>query len=227
MKWDDLAWWKSKDCTTINAKLDLGRHTPERELIYASMDECPLDKVKVVICGQDPYPGTYYSTRDGKEYPYAMGLSFSIPTDASHTPTLQNFFAEYVSDLHYLTPFSGCLTPWTKEGILLWNVYLSCQNGVTLSHRWEEWELLTREVFEVVSKQGAVFILLGAIPRQFKEYISTEDSYIIEAPHPMADRYQKKDWTRPKSTFSGSRIFTRANAYLCDMKMGKIDWKLP
>lgn len=232
--WDDLEWWSSTDAKSVEAKLK-GHIRPERELIYASMDECPLDKVKVVLCGQDPYPGTYYSRIDGKEYPYAMGLSFSIPSDSQLTHTLQNFFGEYVTDLHYPNSHCGNLTSWCKEGVLLWNVYLSCQSGQTLSHRWPEWESLTREVFEIVSKQGAVFILLGAVPRQFSKYISTEDSFIIEAPHPMADVYNRNPPTGHKrkrkykgaGTFRGSRIFTRTNDYLCSMGMSKIDWRLP
>jgi uracil-DNA glycosylase len=222
--WDSLSWWSSKDADTVKTRLDKGDHRPDRELVFAAMDECPLDKVKVVFCGQDPYPGEY---ERGK--PYATGLSFSIPSDAPLlTPTLSCLFSEYISDLHYPTPTTGDLTPWAKQGVMLWNVYLSCHNGVSLSHRWTEWESLTKEVFEVVSKQGAVFILLGAIPRQFKQYVSMEDSYIVEAAYPMADVYASSAGVNKKRTlFKGSRIFTKTNDLLCSLKMDQIDWRLP
>jgi len=220
MTWDNLSWWDSTHSISAFKKLEEGKHRPDRDLIFAAMDECPLDKVKVVLCGQDPYPGV-----DTEGNPYATGLSFSIPAGSLFTPTLSSLFLEYTSDLHYPTPTSGDLTPWAKEGVLLWNIYLSCQNSRSLSHRWLEWEELTKEVFDVTSKRGSVFILLGAVPRQFKEYISEEDSFILEAPHPMSDVYPKRKGI-PRSSFKGSRIFTKCNDLLCNMKLGAIDWRL-
>jgi uracil-DNA glycosylase len=131
-------------------------------------------------------------------------------------------FKEYTSDLHYPSPSKGDLMPWCKQGVLLWNVIPSCTRGKSLSHRWGEWEYLTKEILERLSERSVVFVALGAVAREHLRYVKRDECPVVEASHPSprGNKYGR-------IPFLGSRIFTTTNAHLCDIGEQPVDWRLP
>lgn len=127
---------------------------PSGPYIFRAFNECPFDKVKVVILGQDPYhtPGV------------ANGLSFSANPDKKVPPSLQNIYKELHSDLNIPIPTNPDLLHWAKQGVLLLNATLTVRKGEAGSHQGKGWEEFTNNVIEIISKQkeNVVFILWGA-----------------------------------------------------------------
>jgi uracil-DNA glycosylase len=215
--WPQLNFWKSGEWQVVEERLhDLEKqrlpYNPGRDRLFAALDEVPFDDVRIAIIGQDPYPQSKFAT----------GVAFSIPADLKEYPSsLVNIFTEYSNDLHYNYPTSGDLTEWCARGVLLWNAVPSCLTGKPASHRWLEWEFLTKEIVEKLNEKGIVFIFLGAIAREFKKY--TDDrSKVIEASHPSPLGVLSK-----RTPFFGSRIFTTANTLLVEQGLEPIDWRLP
>jgi len=215
--WPQLNFWKSGEWQVVEERLhDLEKqripYNPGRERLFAALNEVPFDDVRVAIIGQDPYPQSKFAT----------GVAFSIPPDLKEYPSsLVNIFTEYANDLHYPYPTTGDLTRWCGAGVLLWNSIPSCLTSKPASHRWSEWEFLTKEIVENLNEKGIVFIFLGAIAREFKKY--TDDrSKVIEASHPSPLGVLSK-----KTPFFGSRIFTTANTLLVEQGLEPIDWRLP
>jgi len=170
----------------------------------------PLDAVRVLIVGQDPYPTPGHP----------VGLSFSVAPPVRPLPrSLQNIYRELVADLGVPAPTSGDLTPWTQRGVLLLNRVLTVAPGDSGSHRGKGWEQVTDEAIKALVARGGPLVailwgrdaqglrpLLGPVPR-------------IESVHPSpmsADR-----------GFFGSRPFSRANALLEEQGAEPIDWTLP
>lgn len=215
MSWDDLSFWDSGEWQVIEEYLDyLDKnkflYNPKREKLFAALDLVDYEDVKVVIVGQDPYPKAKHAT----------GLAFSIPNGEKEIPpTLVNIFREYGDDLHYAAPQSGDLTPWTREGVLLWN---TCPLYVPFSdyNHTLEWELLNKEMFENLSKEAIVFVLLGAKAHRLEEYIDGK-SKVIKTSHPSPLGAFKS--TAP---FMGSRIFTTVNCKLKELGYSPVDWSL-
>ena len=218
MTWDDLEYWSSGEWQVIEERLsDLDKagklYNPERQNLFASLDATPMEKVKVVVVGQDPYPSGRYST----------GIAFSIPkTVTSHPPTLVHLLKEYVDDLHYPYPKNGCLEKWAEQGVLLWNAIPSCDVGKSLSHDWVEWSYLTKELIQTLSVQGnVVFVLLGSVARRYAQWVDTDRNDLIETGHPSP-----RGNLSSKTPFTGSRIYSRINACLCRRGKDPIDWRL-
>lgn len=218
MTWEDLQYWQSGEWQVVEERLsDMDRagklYNPERQLLFAALDSVPLEKVKVVLMGQDPYPS-------GK---YATGLAFSIPKAAtSHPHTLSTVLREYEDDLHLPYPKNGNLERWAAQGVLLWNAIPSCEVGKSLSHDWVEWASLTQEVVKQLSSRGGVvFILLGGVARRYAKDINTITNDLIETGHPSP-----RGNLNSKIPFSGSRIFTTANSLLCKRGKAPVDWTL-
>jgi uracil-DNA glycosylase len=218
MTWDDLQYWQSGEWQVVEERLsDMDKsgvlYNPERQLLFAALDATPLDKVQVVLMGQDPYPS-------GK---YATGLAFSIPKAAtSHPPTLSTVLREYEDDLHLPYPKNGNLEKWAAQGVLLWNAIPSCELGKSLSHDWNEWSHLTKEIVQSLSQQGGiVFVLLGGVARRYSGYVDTTRNDLIETGHPSP-----RGNLNSKVPFSGSRIFSTINACLCKRGKAPVDWKL-
>jgi uracil-DNA glycosylase len=209
--WDDLDYWRSGEWQVVQEKLDdeeKDKHQvcPERQYLFAALDQTPLRSVRVVIMGQDPYP-------DGTS---ATGVAFAIPMGVSRFPaSLCNIYREYCDDLHYPYPSTGDLSRWTKQGVLLWNAYPSCRKGSAGSHHWNEWDNLTREIVETLDEQNQpVFCLLGGCARSFGR--SIKRSHIVETSHPSP--------LGAKYGFLGSRIFSTINTHLPN---NPINWRLP
>lgn len=213
MAWKELRFWDFGEWDVIKEQLrDSSPYCPARKDIFKAMDLLPMDEVKVAIFGQDPYPDVKYAT----------GVAFDIPENLTEFPmTLGNIFSEYSSDLKYDYPKNGSLLPWVKQGVFLWNVLPTCEQGKPLSHNWTEYHMLTQEIVEKLSEREIVFAFLGGLARDFAKYVDESKSFVIETSHPSP-----RGNLNSKVPFLGSRIFSRINDYLIQLKKGPIDWKL-
>ncbi len=170
----------------------------------------PLEQVRVLIVGQDPYPTPGH----------AVGLSFSVAPDVRPLPpSLVNIFREYTDDLGYPPPSSGDLSPWFKQGVLLLNRSLTVQPGQPNSHQGRGWEEVTEQAIRVLAARGGpmVAILWGRNARNLRPMLGQVPC--LESPHPspMAARHG----------FFGSRPFSRTNELLIEQGAEPIDWRLP
>jgi uracil-DNA glycosylase len=214
MKWDDLTYWQSGEWQVVQEKLDDLKAknietNPDREKLFAALDAIEFDNVRVAIIGQDPYPSKAHAT----------GIAFSVPKSVKVLPpTLVNMLAEYSSDYHDpYPPTTGDLTKWIKQGVLLWNVYPSCETGKPGSHHWDEWTYLTKEIIQELDKKGnVVFVFLGAEARKFSKYVIESTSLETSHPSPLG----------AKRGFMGSRIFSSINAKLHENGEAIVNWKL-
>ncbi|MDQ5894696.1 MAG: uracil-DNA glycosylase [Actinomycetota bacterium] len=170
----------------------------------------PLERVRVLIVGQDPYPTPGH----------AVGLCFSVAPDVRPLPpSLVNIFKEYSDDLGFPQPSNGDLSPWFDQGVLLLNRSLSVQPGKPNSHQGKGWEAVTEQAIKVLAARGGplVAILWGRNARDLKPLLGTVPC--VESPHPspMAARHG----------FFGSRPFSRTNELLVRQGAEPIDWRLP
>ena len=178
--------------------------TPPRQYIFRAFQE-PLEDVKVVIFGQDPYP----------KASVANGLAFSVAAHASIPASLRNIFKEYVEDLNYPLPQSGDLSPWSREGVLLLNRVLTTDIGKRNAHHDSQWSAVTEDIARYLGERGVVAILWGASAHSLAKYFSEP----ILSPHPS-----------PLSAyrgFFGSKPFSQVNSLLIWKASKPIDWRLP
>ena len=182
---------------------------PPGSRIFRAFELTPVDKVKVVILGQDPYHG----------YGQAMGLSFSVPEGVPAPPSLKNIFKEIESDLGIRMSGSPDLEPWARQGVLLLNSVLTVRSGSPASHSGIGWQEFTDAVIKYISDhcEGVVFLLWGSFARSKKDLIDTSRHYVLEAAHPSP---------LARGAFFGCRHFSQTNQIL--LKEGKtaIDWQL-
>ena len=176
--------------------------------IFRAFDLCPVDKVKVVILGQDPYHGV------GQ----ANGLCFSVNPDVDLPPSLVNIFQELESDLGRPPRTDRTLEHWAREGVLLLNSTLTVRSGAPTSHAGHGWEEFTDEALKVLAArlEPAVFILWGSYAQRKGAFLDGTKHRVIKSPHPS-----------PLSAyrgFFGSRPFSRANQALEGWGMAPIDW---
>ncbi|WP_285773055.1 uracil-DNA glycosylase [Microtetraspora sp. NBRC 13810] len=170
----------------------------------------PIDDVKVLIVGQDPYPTPGHP----------VGLSFSVAPDVRPIPgSLLNIFKEYTADLGYPKPTNGDLTPWTEQGVLLLNRVLTVMPGKPASHRGKGWEQVTEQAIHglVARNKPMVAILWGRDARNLRPMLG--DVPCIESAHPSP--------LSARSGFFGSRPFSRANQLLVEQGATPVEWKLP
>lgn len=182
---------------------------PDAQLLRA-LQLTPLDAVRVVILGQDPYHGA------GQ----AHGLSFSVERGVPIPPSLRNIFKELHQDLGVPTPAHGDLTRWAEQGVLLLNTVLSVRAHSANSHRGQGWEQLTDTIIEVLNAQcqDVVFVLWGAAAGKKAKMIDSARHPILRAPHPS-----------PLSAyrgFLGCKHFSKINAHLERIGLSPIDWRL-
>jgi uracil-DNA glycosylase len=183
---------------------------PKPQEYFAALNLTPLEKVKVVILGQDPYHGANQ----------AHGLCFSVQPSVPPPPSLENIFKELHDDLNVPRPEHGCLTSWAKQGVLLLNATLSVRAGVAGSHQKKGWEEFTDAVIDVINEKRdhVVFILWGSYAQKKGARIDRKKHFVIESPHPS-----------PLSSyrgFFGSRPFSKANAYLQKHGIDPIKWEV-
>ncbi len=150
---------------------------PPGSLIFNAFNTTPIDKVKVVILGQDPYHGP------GQ----AMGLSFSVPQDIRIPASLRRIYKELVTDITgFEMPTHGDLTKWAEQGVFLLNAGLTVEHKKANSHKKAGWHTFTDAVIKKLSdeKTGIVFLLWGNFARKKKELIDSTKHFVLEAPHP-------------------------------------------
>lgn len=188
---------------------EYSNHTifPKEENIFKALNLVPIDRVKVVIIGQDPYhePGQ------------AQGMSFSVPENFPFPPSLINIFKEIETDLNIKCKNSGDLTRWAKQGVLLLNTVLTVRKGFANSHKDKGWEKLTSKIIEILGKKKdpIVFMLWGSYAQSFAPLIEKQH-LILKAPHPS-----------PLSAyrgFFGCKHFSKCNEFLVKNNKEPIDW---
>ena len=183
---------------------------PAGKEIFRALDITPLNKVKVVIIGQDPYhsPGQ------------AHGLCFSVPKGVKIPPSLINIFKELQEDLGIVPSENGCLFPWAEQGVLLLNSILSVERGIPGSHSSKGWERFTDAIISEVNKKvSVVFMLWGKYATQKGKSIDTSKHLVLKSAHPS-----------PLSAhhgFFGNKHFSQCNVFLQERKISTINWALP
>lgn len=177
---------------------------------FRALDLTPLDKVRVVILGQDPYHGP------GQ----AHGLCFSVKPGTRIPPSLVNIYKEMASDLGIPPARHGFLEHWAKQGVLLLNSVLTVEQGLAASHQGRGWERFTDAVIaEINRKEEPVVFLLWGSHAQKKAGMVDSRHLVLKAPHPSP--------LSAHSGFFGCGHFSRANAFLASSGLPPIDWALP
>ncbi|BDD40902.1 uracil-DNA glycosylase [Streptococcus ruminantium] len=179
---------------------------PSREKVFAAIQTTALDKVKVVILGQDPYHGPQQ----------AQGLSFSVPNTVPAPPSLQNILKELANDIGIKEEHD--LTSWAEQGVLLLNACLTVPAGRANGHAGQIWEPFTDAIIKVVNhlEQPVVYILWGSYARKKKALITNPKHLIIESAHPSPLSAHRG--------FFGSRPFSQTNDFLIAQGLVGIDW---
>ena len=178
---------------------------------FHALNSTPLDQVKVVILGQDPYPTAGH----------AHGLAFSVMPEVKPLPkSLQNINRELYEDLGIDNSHTGYLQSWAKQGVLLLNAVLTVEAGKSNAHQGKGWETFTQKVVDVINthRENVVFILWGNYAQKKGVAIDTRRHFVIKTPHPS-----------PLSAyrgFFGSRPFSQANGYLKLHDITEIDWRV-
>ncbi|MBP6635001.1 MAG: uracil-DNA glycosylase [Paludibacter sp.] len=181
---------------------------PAGSQIFNAFDQCPFDKVKVVIIGQDPYHGP------GQ----AHGLCFSVNDGVPFPPSLLNIFKEIERDLGIPYPQSGNLTRWAQQGVLLLNATLTVEAHKAGSHQGKGWETFTDAAIRKLAteKQNIVFMLWGSYAQQKGAMIDASKHLVLKSVHPS-----------PLSAyrgFIGCGHFSQANQFLEAKGLDKINW---
>lgn len=184
---------------------------PPRSLIFNALNTTPLNQVKVVIIGQDPYHGPNQ----------AHGLSFSVQRGFALPPSLRNIFHELHTDLGVPIPKHGDLTHWAEQGVLLLNSVLTVEAGQPTSHQKRGWEDFTDHVIDVLNQQREhiVFILWGAYAQRKGQRIDPNKHLILKAAHPSP-------LAANRGGFFGCKVFSKSNNYLKQNGIEPIDWQL-
>ena len=182
---------------------------PPGPAIFKAFAHTPVNGVKAVILGQDPYPNP------GQ----AMGLCFSVPQGVTAPPSLRNIFKEIEDDLGITMSGSTDLTPWAKQGVLLLNSILTVRAGAPASHGNIGWQTFTDAVIRYLSDNcnGIVFLLWGSYARGKRELVDTSRHFVLEAAHPSP---------LARGAFFGCRHFSKTNEILLSEGRTPIDWQL-
>jgi len=184
---------------------------PPKDEVFAAFKKTALDKVRVVILGQDPYHGPNQ----------AHGLCFSVQRNVKTPPSLVNIYKELVTDIEgFETPSHGHLSSWAEQGVLMLNTVLTVEHGKAHSHAKSGWETFTTHVLELLNQQSRpiIFILWGAHAIKKGKVISAGQHHVLSGPHPS-----------PLSAyrgFFGCQHFSKTNKLLLDMGSKLIDWQV-
>ncbi|MVA56382.1 uracil-DNA glycosylase [Agrobacterium vitis] len=178
---------------------------------FRALDLTPIDKVRVVILGQDPYHGA------GQ----AHGLCFSVQPGVRIPPSLVNIYKELQADLGIAPVRHGFLEHWARQGVLLLNSVLTVEEGRAGSHQGKGWEKFTDRVIHAVaeSREHVVFILWGAYAQKKADFVDPARHLVLKSVHPSP--------LSAHNGFFGSKPFSKANAYLEAHGEVPIDWQLP
>ncbi len=182
---------------------------------FRALDLTPLDAVRVVILGQDPYHG------EGQ----AHGLCFSVQPGVRPPPSLVNIYKELNSDLGIARPGHGFLEHWASQGVLLLNSVLTVEMGLAASHKGRGWETFTDAVIRLVAakEEPVVFLLWGSYAQKKAAFVDSVERggrhLVLKAAHPSP--------LSAHNGFLGCRHFSKTNAFLQERGMAPIDWALP
>ena len=182
---------------------------PPGSLIFNSFNLTPLEKIKVVILGQDPYHGP------GQ----AHGLCFSVPEGVRPPPSLLNIYKELESDLDKKVNIqNGNLEAWANQGVFLLNTTLTVEKSKPLSHQDLGWSKFTDKVIALINKElkNIVFILWGSHAQTKKNLIDLNKHHILTSPHPSPLSAHRG--------FFGSKPFSKTNDFLESKQIDKITW---
>jgi uracil-DNA glycosylase len=184
---------------------------PESKNIFNAFNSTPLDEVKVVILGQDPYHGPHQ----------AHGLCFSVQPGVPTPPSLQNIYKEIHRDLHLPIPPHGFLQSWANQGVFLLNATLTVEQAHAGSHQGKGWEQFTDRAIQVVNQEceHVVFLLWGSYAQKKGQFIDGRKHLILRAPHPSPLSAHRG--------FIGCGHFSKTNEYLEQQGLAPIDWRLP
>lgn len=184
---------------------------PKGAEYFRALDLTPLDEVRVVILGQDPYHGA------GQ----AHGLCFSVRPGVRIPPSLVNIYKELQSDLGIVPARHGFLEHWARQGVLLLNSVLTVEESRAASHQGQGWEQFTDAVIRAVNEdcEHVVFMLWGSYAQKKAAFVDRSRHLVLKAPHPSP--------LSAHNGFFGSRHFSQANEYLIAQGRNAIDWQLP
>ncbi len=178
---------------------------------FRALDLTPLDTVRVVILGQDPYHGPNQ----------AHGLCFSVRPGVRPPPSLLNIYKELESDLGISRARHGFLEHWAQQGVLLLNSVLTVEMAKAASHSRQGWERFTDAVIRLVNDRGdpVVFMLWGAYAQKKGAFVDTARHLVLKAAHPSP--------LSAHNGFLGCKHFSQCNAFLLSKGLPPIDWNLP
>ncbi|MBX3232029.1 MAG: uracil-DNA glycosylase [Labilithrix sp.] len=184
---------------------------PKGSEYFRALDLTPLEQVRVVVLGQDPYHGA------GQ----AHGLCFSVRHGVRLPPSLENIYRELETDLGIECPRHGFLEHWAKQGVLLLNSVLTVEMGRAASHQGKGWERFTDAIVRLVNErpEPVVFMLWGSYAQRKASFVDASRHLVLKAAHPSPLSAQ--------SGFFGCRHFSKANAFLESKGLKPIDWTLP
>lgn len=177
---------------------------------FAALDLTPLEKVRVVILGQDPYHG------EGQ----AHGLCFSVQQGVRPPPSLLNIHKEMKSDLNLSPPPHGNLQSWAEQGVLLLNSVLTVEAGRAASHQGKGWEQFTDAIIRLLNTQSGplVFVLWGSYAQKKAAFVDRSRHHVITSAHPSP--------LSAHNGFFGSKPFSRTNDFLHERGQAEIDWQI-
>ena len=180
---------------------------PKPSNIFNAFNLCPLDNVKVVIIGQDPY----------HEPNQAHGLCFSVQKGVNYPPSLVNIYKEIENDLGYKSVTNGDLSYWAEQGILLLNSSLTVKAHYAGSHSGIGWEMFTDSVIKILSyKEGVIYLLWGSFAQKKAEIIDINKNLVLKSVHPSPLSAHRG--------FFGNHHFSKTNQYLKSLGKKEIIW---
>jgi len=184
---------------------------PKGAEIFNALNTTPLDKVKVVILGQDPYHGPNQ----------AHGLCFSVKPGVVPPPSLKNIYKEIQAEYGCAAPSHGYLMPWAEQGVLLLNSVLTVEQFRAASHQKQGWEQFTDKVIQVVNDQceNVVFLLWGGYAQKKGTVIDQSRHCVLQSPHPSPLSAHRG--------FLGNNHFKKADQYLQEKGKSPINWQVP
>jgi uracil-DNA glycosylase len=183
---------------------------PAKSQIFAALNRCPIDKIKAIIIGQDPYHGQ----------DQAIGLCFSVPIGQRIPPSLENIHRELKNDVpDFKIPLHGDLGSWADRGVLLLNSTLTVTRGKANSHESFGWSMFTDAVIKLINVRttSTVFLLWGSFAQKKCSIVNQKKHCILKAPHPSPNS---------QASFLSCKHFSKANDYLKSIEKEPIDWLL-